>query len=153
MWQASNAGRPPCLGASCYLYTDYYYSPSSLLCMCPVQWAAWQLISDQETNTPAPRWTTPLSTATNHVTYPSVRTSVDVALLHSRNRRLTYRILILKEETPFQVSSNSSSLYLSPANPFFIKFPILFFLSIRFQFRPGDLVCVYDIFLFHHQRF
>lgn len=43
-----NAGaRPAYLGRRCYLYTV------SSLCirLCPVQWAAWQLISDQETNT------------------------------------------------------------------------------------------------------
>lgn len=48
MWQASNVARPTYLGRRCYLYT---VSSLCIYVWCPVQWAAWQLISDQETNT------------------------------------------------------------------------------------------------------
>jgi len=42
---------PAYLGRWCYLYT---VSSLCIRLVCPVQWAAWQLISDQETNTSLP---------------------------------------------------------------------------------------------------
>lgn len=77
-----------------------------------------------------------------HVSYPSVRTS-DVALLHSRNRRLTCRILILREETPFQVSSNSSSFSISlqTVNLFFISFSIYSFYPLSISFVCDTQFC------------